>query len=125
MPATSPYISLSICPLETTHTCLKSHHYGTLCEQLHPCAHKWREIASGLRFQPYEIENIQANPLKLINAPGSYLGAVIENWLNWAPADARGSKDFATLECLKQVVDKVGFPGVAAGLKLEDDKDDL
>ena len=77
-------------------------------------------IAEGLRFKPYEIENIQSDPLKLCGAPGSYLGAVLSTWMLWAPGDARGSKEFATLERLKEVVDRVGYPTIAANLKLED-----
>ena len=93
-------------------------YYGRLCEQLQPCAAKWEDIAKFLGFKDYEIANIKADPTKLIGAPGSYMDEVISQWSHWAPGDARGSRDYATLEQLKVAVDKAGFHDIAAELRL-------
>ena len=93
-------------------------YYGQLCEQLRPCAAKWEDIAKFLDFKDYEIANIKADPTKLHGAPGSYLDEVISQWARRAPGDARGSKDYATLEQMKSAVDKAGFPDIASILIL-------
>jgi hypothetical protein len=36
----------------------------------------------------------------LMQAPESYLGAMLSQWLQWAPGDGRGSTGFATRESL-------------------------
>ena len=41
--------------------------------------------------------------------PNSCLEDMIGHWLQWAPGDARGSKNHATLEQLQQAVDVAGF----------------
>lgn len=77
-----------------------------------------------LRFQAHEIDNIKADPKKLLGAPGSYLADVIDRWTHWAPGDARGSRSHAKLESLKKVINFMGFPDLAATLNLDDDDDD-
>lgn len=94
-------------------------HFGHLCCQLKPCAAKWEDIAKALCFEIGEIANIRANPLKLMNAPGSFMDGVIEEWLRWAPNDARGSKSYPTLEALRAAVDKAGYSSIAFSLTLE------
>jgi hypothetical protein len=37
------------------------------------------------------------------------MDGVIEKWSHWAPRDARGSEDYATLEALRTTVNKAGF----------------
>lgn len=103
----------------TGRTLIEDRHYGTLCEQLRPCAAKWDDIAKGLKFKGYEIGNIRADPMKLINAPGSYLDAVLATWPLWAPGDKRGTEDNATLEALKSAVDSAGFGKIAKELTLK------
>ena len=54
-----------------------------------------------------------------MNAPGAYMDGTIERWSHWAPGDARGSKDYATLEALRTAVDKAGCSVIAVTLTLE------
>ncbi len=98
------------------------HHYGILCEQLRDCApnNGWRKIATGLRFSAPEIDEIASSPMHLIGAPGSYMDAVIGEWIEWGPGDKRGSKDVATLEALKSALQKTNFGKLASSLTLED-----
>ena len=72
-----------------------------------------------LGFKKYEIQNIQAKPLLLTNAPRSYLSNMLESWSHWAPGDARGSKDFATLEALKSAINRAGFGDIALKLTIQ------
>lgn len=99
---------------------MDSHNYGFLCEQLSPCAHKWEEIAIGLRFKGDEIQNIKRDPVNLAGGPQACLRVVLNDWLHWAPEDARGSKTRATLEPLKTAVKKAGFGDIAQHLKREE-----
>ena len=47
--------------------------------------------------------------MKLMSAPGSFMDGMIDRWSQWAPGDARGSEDYATLEALIIAVDKAGY----------------
>ena len=88
-------------------------HYSILHKQLIKYSNKWTEIASHLGFRPSEIENIQAKPLLLTDAPASWFRTMLEQWLQWAPGDGRESNGFATLEDLKEALSQAGL-GVAA-----------
>ena len=77
--------------------------------KLKPYAYKWRDIAIGLRFTPAELDNIEANPSRFTTAPGSYLSAMLSDWLEWASGDARGSTNYATMEDLRSAVDRAGL----------------
>ena len=101
-----------------THTVVNPHHYGYLHEQLCPCADKWEKIAMGLRFTSDEIRIIKSNPANFTGGPTACLGAVLTDWMQWAPGDARGSKDRATLEALKTAVSRAGFGVIADELTL-------
>ena len=114
----SPCHTYSI-PTDPTHTFIASTDYGVLLEQLRPCASKWEAIAAGLRFTKDEIDNIKADHSKMAGGPESYLGDVIGKWLHWAPGDARGSEDRATLEAMRRAVNKAGFGDVAGKLTLK------
>ena len=72
-------------------------------------AYKWEEIALCLHFTYEEISIIKANPALLAGAPTSYLSAMLAEWQQWAPGDARGSTDSATLGALKEAVDRAGL----------------
>ena len=80
--------------------------YNWICDRLRPHAHKWKEIGQGLGFRAAELKNIEADPKNLINAPASYLYAMLDSWLQWAPGDDRGSRDYATVRSLSTAVDK-------------------
>ena len=89
-------------------------HHGVLVEQLSQWhAAKWREIGGKLRFTEGELDNIQANGHLLTGSPGSWFSAMLSQWLQWAPGDARGSTNFATLEALKDALRQAKL-GVAA-----------
>ena len=89
-----------------------------MCQQLRPCAAKWKEIAQGLLFLPGEIDNIQANQMNHTNAPMSYMSAVLNEWMNRCPGDARGSTDVATLEELASAVSSAKYGRIAYTLNL-------
>ena len=72
-------------------------------------AHKWERIAQGLGFKANEISIIRAKPALYADAPRSYLDAMLEEWQQWAPGDARGSTCYATLDALRAAVDKAGL----------------
>ena len=102
----------------TTRTPVEGVHYGTLYEQLSPHAHKWEDIAIGLRFTPEEIQIIKNNPANVHEGPKAYLKHVLRDWMLWAPGDARKSTDTATLEALKKAIDKAGLGRVSQKLTL-------
>ena len=92
---------------------LTEKHITRLLRQLKKHASKWREIGINLEFLPGELANIAARPNLSEGAPVSLLGALLEEWIQWAPGDSRGSTDFATLESLKTALSDSGL-GVAA-----------
>ena len=73
---------------------------------------KWREIGLSLGFRPSELNGVQAKPSLMLEAPKSWLEAMLAQWLQWAPGDSRGSTSF-TLEALKHAVNQAGL-GVTA-----------
>ena len=79
-------------------------------------SHKWEKIAQRLGFTPDEIAIIKATPTHLLTAPTSYLDAMLEEWEQWAPGDARGSADYATLEGLIAAVRAAGLGRTAQEL---------
>jgi aminoglycoside phosphotransferase len=103
------------CFVLADNTRLKGTDYGCLCEKLHSCAAKWKQIAQSLRFTCSEILNIETCPRNM--ELNSYIDNVVGVWLEWAPGDARGSEDYATLEQLQNAVSKAGFGVVASELK--------
>ena len=49
----------------------------------------------------------------------AWFGAMLENWLQWAPGDGRGSTSFATLEDLTDALNEAGLGASACDLKLK------
>ena len=43
---------------------------------------------------------------------------MLDEWLQWAPGDNRGSKDFATFEALKIALNEAGLAAAASDLQL-------
>lgn len=82
-------------------------------EKLNRHSHSWYKIGQCLGFTPDELENIKATPLLLFDAPSSYLNKLISMWVQWAPGDTRGSRDYATMASLCGALDNAGF-GVTA-----------
>ena len=105
-------------PTNPTRTLVDDHDYGFLHEQLQSCAAKWELIATGLRFKSSEIRSIKCDPLNITGGPIVCLGAVLAEWMQWSPGDARGSRDRATLEALKKAVSYAGYGVVAEELTL-------
>ena len=77
-------------------------HYHLIYKHLDPQADHWRKIGLALGFFPNELDNIQSTPTLM--TPSSYLSQMIENWLQWAPDDGRGSKNYATFEGLRDAL---------------------
>ena len=71
-----------------------------------------------LAFRPGELSNIEARPNLNRSAPESHLGAMLEEWIQWAPGDSRGSTGFATLDRLKSAVCKAGLGAAAHDLNI-------
>ena len=92
-------------------------HLPGLFQQLNNHASKWRLIGLHLGFLPGELSNIEARPILLQDAPVSYLGALLEQSIQWAPGDSRGSTGFTTLDSLKAALIKAGLAATAHDLK--------
>ena len=91
-------------------TRLATSDHTTLLNQMCEHAAKWKDIGTHLGFSQGELRNIQANPMLFFEeAPRSYLNYMLSEWLQWAPGDARGSAQFATLQALRSAMNKVGL----------------
>ena len=98
---------------------MSDRHLPFLLHQLKDHAHKSKEIALHLGFRPGEVSNILASPNLIQGAPVSWLQALLEAWIQWAPGDSRGSDKFATLLSLKNALNKAGLAAAAHDLKVE------
>ena len=74
------------------------------------------DIAQGLGFKANEISLIKAKPTLQTDAPRSYLDAMLEEWQQWVPGDARSSTCYATLDALRTAVDRAGLALIAQEL---------
>ena len=98
---------------------LSENHYSILYDKLTEYSAEWREIGTYLGFRPSELNEIQARPLLLNNAPKSWLGAMLTDWLQWTPEDRRGSTNYATLEGLRDALNKAGLSEAAQSITAE------
>lgn len=90
-----------------TQLSIKEHYYN-IFSFLKCYAHLWRNIGNELGFLPNELSVIESNPILMTqNPPVSYLSKMLELWLQWAPSDGRGSKNFATFEDLQAALLRV------------------
>ena len=89
-----------------------------MLRQLKKHAVKWREIGTNLDFLPSELDNIGAQPNRMQGAPLSYFGAMLQEWIQWAPGDSRGSTNFANLEDLRSALNETGLGATAHELKV-------
>ena len=87
-----------------------------LLGELDKHANKWRDIGLHLGFQQNELDNIQDQPVLFMHAPQSWQRAMLSEWLQWAPNDSRGSSSFATLQTLKDALNKSGLGATASTL---------
>ena len=97
---------------------LNTSHHPCIYAQLSEHAAKWREIGTHLRFKPGELDNIAGSPRLFNEAPESYLRTMLSKWLEWAPGDARGSTQYATLSALKSAVNQAGLGTTAQELNI-------
>ena len=88
---------------------LREEHHSVLLKQLREHSYGWSEIGTYLGFRSGELRNIEAKPLLLLDAPHSWLSAMLQEWLQWAPGDSRGSESVASLEKLKSAFLNAGF----------------
>ena len=88
---------------------LSEDNHSVLYEKLAEHSSKWWEVGVHLGFRPSELDDINSRPLLLSNAPKSWCSVMLAEWLQWAPGDKRKSSNFATLEGLKDALDKAGL----------------
>ena len=89
-----------------------------LLQQLSNHSAKWKEIGLYMGFLASELNNIEAKPLLLQGAPKTWFDAMLEEWLQWAPGDRRGSTSFATLKALKAALVNTGLGAAAQELHI-------
>ena len=97
---------------------LTERHIPSMFQQLNIHASKWREIGTYLGFRLGELSNIEARPTLVSSAPTSWLSAMLEEWIQWAPGDNRGSTGFAKIEDLKRALRHAGLAATADALEL-------
>ena len=95
---------------------LTDKHLISLFHQLENYAYKWKDIGANLGFLPGELYNIEASPNLMQSAPVSWLQAILIKWVQRA---AGGSGSFATLQSLKNALNKAGLAAAAHDLKIE------
>ena len=78
----------------------------------------WKDIGRYLGFIDDELKIIETKPLLLADAPSSWFNEMISEWLQWAPSDARNSTKTATLEGLRDALDKAGLQGTVKASKI-------
>ena len=96
-----------------------------LFKQLKYHAARWKQIGLHLGFLPGELSNIESRPTLIQEAPVSFLGALLEELIQWAPGDSRGSTDFATIESLKGALNDAGLGAAAHDLSSEPSKTNI
>ena len=106
----SQYIVFLLC---TGDSRLTDRDHGSIYDKLKLHAPKWMDIGSALGFSQVELSNIEARPLLLTTAPGSWLREMLSEWLQWAPRDGRGSDGYATKESLHAALLKVNLGQLA------------
>ena len=92
--------------------------HGSLLRQLSTHAAQWRNIGTALGFAQGEMDNIHSNTLLQPGSPTSWLSKMLSQWLEWAPCNARGSRDFATLEGLREALKAANLGATAHDLHL-------
>ena len=104
--------------MNTVNIKLSQKHQTVMFLELKMQSTKWRDIGICLGFIVSELDNIQARPLLMSGAPNSWFNEMLAEWLQWAPGDGRGSTKYATLEGLRDALDKTGLEGTATVSKM-------
>ena len=74
-----------------------------------------------LGFLKNELDSIESNPLLLTQSPPkSWLSEMINQWIQWGPGDARGSKDSASLKSLKEALLSINLARLACEFDSKD-----
>ena len=76
-------------------------------------AANWRDIGKALGFLEGELNVIEKSPSLFMQAPKSFLGEMLTQWLQWAPGDGRGSTSYATKESLHAALLKANLGQLA------------
>ena len=105
--------------IAVTDTHLTELQYPELIRKLKDHASQWRYIGLNLGFRPGELLNIETKPSLFADAPLSWFGALLSEWLQWAPGDSRGSTQFATLKALKFALSESGLGAAASDLTID------
>ena len=87
---------------------LNEQHHSELFWHLSKHAVKWIEIGICLGFFQHEIDIIKAGRYFIPDVKG-FLCKMLSDWYEWAPGDARNSKEFATLKALNRAVSSAGL----------------
>ena len=95
---------------------LHQNSHAQLLQQLSEHASEWREIGTHLGFRQGELNNIEHTPTHITGGPTRCLSAMLSEWLEWAPGDGRGSKQYATLSALKKAVSQARLGRTAENL---------
>lgn len=68
-------------------------------------------IGEGLGFTTAELFRIKDNAIICTDAPSSYsyMSDMLSSWVRWAPGDARGSRDYATMDSLRTALEIAGI----------------
>ena len=74
-------------------------------------------MARELGFKEGEMDNIKMSPVLLMEAPQSWLGAMLSQWLQWAPGDGRGSTGYASKESLQAALLRANLGQLAQQLQ--------
>ena len=95
---------------------LSEQHITKITGFLASYSNEWRQIGVCLGFTFAELDIISASHASSGTALFNCLSAMLSKWGQWAPGDARGHTDYATLDSLKEAVDKAGLGRVAQEL---------
>ena len=88
--------------------------HSMISKILDPYAGRWRDIGQALGFTKNELNNIQANPMLMLQIPPkSWLKEMLSMWLQWAPGDGRGSSNYATRSSLRAALLEINLGTVA------------
>ena len=119
--SSSPPVEATVNTLRLTDPCtkLEKEHLSSLYRQLSEHASKWKEIGTYLGFHGGELSNIEAKPSLHHESPKGFLLELLSEFLEWAPGDSRGSKEYATLGALKEAVRDAGLGKMAAELAID------
>lgn len=87
-------------------------HHSVLCQLLKQHASKWKTIGQYLGFLPGELDNIEAKPLLLKNAPEAWLECMLLKFLE----GQLEQRCHVTLKSIITALKKANLGGVASDI---------